>query len=87
VRNTGAASSRLIVQAIYPTLLGTATLTIGEVSGSSSWQPTPAMSLLVNNLLATVSLNQTTIAFRFLPADSTGNWSIDDVYLDPFMRA
>jgi hypothetical protein len=87
VRNTGASSSHLIVQAIYPTLLGTATSTIGEVSGSSSWQATPAMSLLVNNLLATVSLNQTTIAFRFLPADSTGNWSIDDVYLDPFMRA
>jgi hypothetical protein len=87
VRNTGAASSRLIVQAIYPTLLGVGTSTIGELSGSSSWQPSPAMSLLVTNLLATLSLNQTSIAFRFVPADRTGNWSIDDVYLDPFMRA
>jgi hypothetical protein len=87
VRNTGATSSHLIVQAIYPTLLGVGTSTIGELSGSSSWKPSPAMSLLVTNLLATLSLNHTSIAFRFVPADRTGNWTIDDVYLDPFMRA
>jgi hypothetical protein len=87
LRNTGAPSSRLIVQAVYPGLLGgQQTATLGQLAGSSSWQPSPAMTLLVGNLLATVSLTQTTIAFRFLPADSTGAWSIDDVYIDPFMR-
>jgi hypothetical protein len=87
VRNTGAAGSHLIVQALYPGMLGgVQTTTLGELTGSASWQPSPAMSLLVSNLLSTVSLDQTTIAFRFLPADSTGNWSIDDVYLDPYMR-
>jgi hypothetical protein len=86
VRNTGSASSRLNVQAVYPTLLGTATTTVGQISGSSTWQPSPALSLLVSNLLATVSLNETTIAFRFVPADSSGSWAIDDVYLDPFLR-
>ena len=44
------------------------------------------MTLLVSNLLATLSLSQTAIAFRFTPADSTGHWSIDDVYLDPYGR-
>jgi hypothetical protein len=87
VRNTGAASSRLTIQAIYPTLLGFGTATLGHITGTATWQPTAADSLFLNNLLATLSLNQTSIAFRFIPADSTGNWSIDDVYLDPFRRA
>jgi hypothetical protein len=86
VRNTGASSSHLIVQAIYPSLLGKATTTLGEITGTSRWAPTAADSLFLNNLLATISLSQTSIAFRFVPADSTGNWSIDDVYLDPYAR-
>jgi hypothetical protein len=88
LRNTGSPSSRLKVQAIYPGLLGgTVTTTLGELTGRSTWEPSPAMSLLVCNLLATVSLDQTVIAFRFSPADSTGVWSIDDVYLDPYARS
>lgn len=88
VRNTGARSSHLIVQAVYPGLLfGLTTTTLGEVSGSSTWAPSPVMSLLTSNLLATLSLNSTVIAFRFVPADGTGAWSIDDVYLDPYHRS
>jgi hypothetical protein len=88
VRNTGSPSSRLKVQAVYPGLLGgTVTTTLGELTGTSTWEPSPAMSLLVCNLLATVSLDQTVIAFRFSPADGTGAWSIDDVYLDPYARS
>lgn len=87
VRNTGASGSRLEVQALYPGLLGgVSTATLGQISGSASWTPSPAMPLLVSNLLSTLSLNQTVIAFRFTPMDSTGAWSIDDVYLDPRAR-
>jgi hypothetical protein len=87
VRNTGSETSRLKVEALYPGLLGSVqTATLGYVSGSSSWQLSPALELLVTNLLSTVSLDQTTIAFRFIPADSTGHWSVDDVYLDPYGR-
>lgn len=87
LRNTGSPASRLRVQAVYPGLLfGTVTTTLGEFTGTSTWEPSPALSLLVSNLLATVSLNQTVIAFRFAPADGTGAWSIDDVYLDPYAR-
>jgi hypothetical protein len=87
VRNTGSAGSVLRVQALYPGLLGDVnTATVGYVQGSSAWAPTGAMTLLLNNLLATLSLNQTAIAFRFTPMDYTGHWAIDDVYLDPFGR-
>ncbi len=87
VRNTGSPSSHLIVQALYPGLLGgVQTATIGQLTASSDWSPSPAMSLLTENLLATLSLSQTVIAFRFIPADASGNWSITNVYLDPFGR-
>jgi hypothetical protein len=87
VENTGAPSSKLTVQALYPGLLGnTQTATVGQLSGSSVWQPSPALTLLASNLLATLSLDTTQIAFRFVPADGSGAWHIDDVYLDPFGR-
>jgi hypothetical protein len=87
VRNTGAASSRLTVQALYPGLLGgVQTATLGKLSGASAWSPTPASGLLLSNLLATLSLSRTQIAFRFTPADRNGAWQIDDVYLDPWSR-
>jgi hypothetical protein len=87
VRNTGNPSSQLTVQALYPGLLGgVQTSTIGVLRGSSTWEPSPALMLLFDNLLATLSLDSTVIAFRFAPADSTGDWQIDDVYLDPYGR-
>jgi hypothetical protein len=87
VSNSGSASSHLTVDALYPGLLGGVnTAKIGSLSGTSSWEPSPQITLLVSNLLATLSLSQTAIAFRFAPADSLGNWRIDDVYLDPFCR-
>jgi hypothetical protein len=87
VRNAGSGSSHLTVQALYPGLLGgVSTAKIGSLTGTSSWEPSPKMTLLLSNLLATLSLNQTAIAFRFAPADSLGKWQVDDVYLDPFAR-
>jgi hypothetical protein len=87
IRNTGSASSHLTVQALYPGLLGSVQVaTIGHLTGSSEWTPSPIMSLQLDNLLATLSLDQTAIAFRFIPADSTGNWSITNVYQDPYIR-
>lgn len=87
IRNTGSSSARLTVQALYPGLLGGVnTVTIGSLTGSGSWAPSPQLTLLVSNLLATLSLNQTAIAFRLAPADRLGQWQVDDVYLDPFAR-
>lgn len=87
VQNTGSAQSHLTVDALYPGLLGGVQSTqIGYLTGSASWEPSPQLPLLVDNLLGTLSLDQTVIAFRFAPADSLGHWRIDDVYLDPFAR-
>jgi hypothetical protein len=87
VANTGSASSRLRVEALYPALLGgVQAARLGELSGTSTWQPSPALQLGVTNLLATLSLQQTAIAYRFTPQGTGGQWRIDDVYLDPRMR-
>jgi hypothetical protein len=87
VKNTGSSSSRLRVEALYPGLLGGVQVArLGDLSGTSAWQPTPAMGLTVTNLLATLSLQQTAIAYRFAPEDTSGQWRIDDVYVDPRMR-
>jgi hypothetical protein len=88
VRNTGSSSSRLNVYATYRLLLGLPyTISLGQVSGSSSWAPSPILQMgLLNNVVGSVTLTDSTISFTFVPADSTGNWSIDDVYLDPRCR-
>jgi hypothetical protein len=87
LRNTGAASSQLKVEALYPGLLGgIKAATLGTLRGSASWKPSPVMSVLASDLVATLSLHRTIIAFRFTPVDRSGAWSIDDVYLDPRMK-
>jgi hypothetical protein len=86
-RNTGSSKSRLNVDVYYPGLLGRVqTARVGTISAGAEWAPTGETQLGVANLLATLSLSRTTIAFRFSPADSAGNWTIDDVYVDPRMR-
>jgi hypothetical protein len=87
LRNTGASTSQLKVEALYPGLLGGIQVAkVGVLRGTASWQPSPVMTLGLTNLLATLSLNRTTIAFRFTPLDGTGAWRVDDVYLDPRMK-
>ena len=87
VKNTGSTSSRLRVEVLYPALLGGVQLAhLGDLSGASTWQPSPTLSLGATNLLATVSLQQTAIAYRFTPEGTGGQWLIDDVYVDPRMR-
>jgi hypothetical protein len=87
LRNAGASSSQLKVEALYPGLLGAVqSAKLGVLNGTTAWQPSPVMTLLLSNLLATVSLDRTSIAFRFTPLDGTGAWRVDDVYLDPRMK-
>jgi hypothetical protein len=86
-RNGGSAGSRLNVDVLYPGLLGAVhTARIGSISAGGAWSPTGSQQLTVTNLLATLSLSRTAIAFRFSPADGSGQWTIDDVYVDPKMR-
>ncbi len=59
-------------------------LPIGVVPGSSNWQPTLPMTVIAN-LLALLPGEKTPVAFRFTPMLG-GEWSIDDVYVDPYAR-
>jgi|SRR5579884_1132272 len=88
VRNTGASSSRLNVWATYPLLLGIPyTAYLGQISGSPRWQPSSKVVLgLLNNTLGSLTLGESAVTFTFAPADSSGDWTVDDVYLDPSMR-
>lgn len=59
------------------------TLPIGVVANGGSWQPTLPM-LAVANLLPLLPGEHTPVAFRFTAVG--GNWSVDDVYVDPYYR-
>lgn len=89
VRNTGSASSRLSVWGTYRLALGLPYVVyLGQLSGTGQWQASSPLEMgLLNNLIGSVTLSQSTISFTFVPADRSGNWSIDDVYLDPFHRS
>jgi hypothetical protein len=86
VRNAGSASSRLTVAVLYPTLLGQiGKMTIGVLSGTSSWEPSPTLSIATADLLSTLSSQDTAVAFDFTPSGG-GAWSVDDLYIDPYGR-
>jgi hypothetical protein len=89
--NSGSSSSRLKVQVIYNGGVGgilslvTKTLGLsdfGKIAAGRAWQPSPEIGMLSG----TLPLLTTSVQFRFLPADSSGAWLMDDVYLDPLMH-
>jgi hypothetical protein len=89
--NPGSSSSRLKVQVIYRGGVGgilsliTKTLGLsdfGYITAGGTWQPSPAIGMLSG----TLPLLTTSVQFKFMPADSSGKWVIDDVYLDPLMH-
>jgi hypothetical protein len=83
-RNTGARDSMLRVSVVYRDTDGQwQSLAVGLLTGEPSWAPTPILPVAVN-LLALLGEQQA--AFRFAPADDRGDWSIDDVYVDPYRK-
>jgi hypothetical protein len=91
VTNAGASSSRLKVQVIYGGGLGGLLSSVGRtlgvadvgyVTADGTWQPSDAISMLGGVL----PLFTKYVQFRFVPADGTGQFRIDDVYLDPLMH-
>jgi hypothetical protein len=59
-------------------------LPIGRIAGSSAWAPTPVLPVTVNLLSL---LGDQHAAFHYAPADDRGEWSIDDLDVDPTGRA
>ncbi|MEA2475368.1 MAG: hypothetical protein QOE06_3283 [Thermoleophilaceae bacterium] len=84
-RNTGSRWSNLRVDVLYPGPLGNIRLLHLGLLSSSSWSPSLPMPV-VANLLSVLPGASTSLAFRFTPTGSAGEWSIDDVYVDPAAR-
>jgi len=86
--NAGDAASRLRVEVLYGGGLGgvvggvSTTLGVADMAfltSGASWQPSPEVAMLGG----VAPLLTDHVRFRFSPADHTGRWRIDDVYLDP----
>jgi hypothetical protein len=85
-RNRRAASSVLRVEVLFEDVLGNVqSLNIGLLTASSRWAATIPMPI-VANLLPVLPDGNSAVAFRFSPQDSSGDWRIDDVYVDPYRR-
>ena len=89
--NTGSPSSKLKVQVLYGGgvggLLSFVTKTLGlsdfgYVTAGSAWQPSSSIGMLSG----TLPLLTRYVQFRFVPADASGAWLVDDVYLDPLIH-
>jgi hypothetical protein len=79
-RNTGSPLSTLGVSVVFRDPLGAwQALPVGAVAAGSQWAPTAVMPVVANLL-------SDRAAFRFTPLDDRGEWTIDDVYVDPYNR-
>jgi hypothetical protein len=86
-RNSGGllGLSTMRVDVLFESTLGlVSSLPIGVVTPSASWAPTLPMTILAS-LLPLLPGQHTPVAFRFTPLLG-GNWSIDDIEVDPYGR-
>jgi hypothetical protein len=82
VVNGGSSASRLRVKVVFRGLLGIlGVLDGGTISAGPGWKPSPIMLATLNAPLGTKSAQ-----FVFTPADSSGAWRIDDLYVDPWVN-
>jgi len=83
-RNTGSSSSALTVSVVFRDLLGERrSLPVGAIAAGDEWAPTPVVPVLVNVFSL---LGDQQVAFRFAALDGGGEWTIDDVYVDPYKK-
>ncbi len=76
--------AQLNVEVLYEDAGGNVqSLPIGTLAGTGSWTLTPPY-VIGANLLPLLPGNNTAVAFRFTAA--SGNWQLDDVYVDPYTR-
>jgi hypothetical protein len=69
----------LQVDVLYTNELGEPqSLTIGTLEADGEWSPTPALPITANTY-------EMAVAFRFT-AVGEGDWTIDDVYVDPYRK-
>jgi hypothetical protein len=86
VRNAGSPLSLLAVSVQFTDPFGNQqSLPLTLVSAGPDWQPTMPIPVALNLLsLPLLSSGATNVTFSFTPVGPGGDWTIDDVYLDPF---
>lgn len=88
VRNTGAAASRLGVTVIYSLPNGKIkSKQVAQVTGTGVWQPSAAIVYKADTFATASPTGTTYVSFQFSPLDASGQWRVDDVYVDPFKRS
>jgi len=85
-RNSGNPSSQLRVEAVYKLLGLVRTKTAGTFRTGSTWAPTQSVSTVLTLSTIVGTLIPSAIEIRLTPLDSSGQWQVDDVYVDPFRR-
>ncbi|MGZ4431384.1 MAG: hypothetical protein ACXVYV_07025 [Gaiellales bacterium] len=84
--NGGSSLSALEVDVLYTDEQGNPqSLPVGVIAAGSDWAPTAPLPILANlTALPLVTDGTTEVSFRFTPLDGSGDWHVDDVYVDPF---
>lgn len=84
-RNSGDPASYLKVEATYPLLGLIRTKTLSTVKAGPSWAPAQQMSTVLTLSTVVGTVLPSAIQIRITPVGS-GNWQVDDLYVDPFAR-
>ena len=80
----GTATSAMTVSVEFETSAGlVVSAPIGAAAANLGWSPTLPMTVIAN-LLPLMPNDTTAVRFKFTAV--TGNWNIDDVYVDPVYR-
>jgi hypothetical protein len=85
-RNTGDPSSRLRVEAVYNLVGLVRTKVVSNITAGADWAPTQSISTVLGLSTIVGTLIPSAIQIRMTPLDATGNWQVDDLYIDPFCR-
>lgn len=73
--------SSLLIEAVFTNAAGDSqAVPISAITNAGVWAPTAPLPTVVNALAL---VNPLHVAFRFTPKDGS-QWSIDDVYVDPY---
>jgi hypothetical protein len=86
-RNSGNPASQLRVEAVYKLLGLIRTKTAGTLRASSTWAPTQSVSTVLTLSTIVGTLIPSAVEIRLTPLDSSGQWQVDDLYVDPFRRS
>jgi hypothetical protein len=85
-RNTGDPSSRLRIEALYNLLGLVRTKVVNNLTVGPNWAPGQPVSTVLGLSTIVGTLIPSAIQIRITPLDATGNWQVDDLFIDPFSR-